>query len=283
MIGRRLLLKGLAVMTGDGLVRPMNAPGGGQPVPGIQPGSQGVVNANRVLVGGANGGIFVYDANGVLVDSIVALNGQDPVNGSAVYKGITSYDQGQGLFAELDSAQLSISTITGINRVALLSVITPTSGMQLSGFNGAAVSTLYLIGDAKGSVVVAGVLVAQQPGAIAATPEVWQSLGTLAGYTVTFASFRLAPDGFVDAQILVVGGGANAAQVQFSTVVPAAYRLSLGAATSTAYPLAVNGAYSASTSARAIVATSGAVLISYVANHTQLLSGGFRYPTALVT
>ena len=97
MIGRRLLLKGAAAMTGDGLVRPMNAPGAPDPVPGIQPGARGVVVASRVLILGANGALFAYDVNqptaGELVASITGQQQLDgnPTPGNLALAGITAY------------------------------------------------------------------------------------------------------------------------------------------------------------------------------------------------
>jgi hypothetical protein len=252
--------------------KPANAPDAPAPSPGVQPGtSPGVVTARRVVIFGAGGGMFVYSGSpgaGDLIASIVALNGQDPY-GNAVFKGITSYDPGNGLFAELDSANLSISTIAGINRVALVSVITPTTGMQLSGFNGAAVSTLYLIADAAGSVVVAGVMVAQQPGAIAATPEVWHSLGTLANYTVNRGRFRLTPQGETEFDIDVTSTGANAAVTSFSVTIPAAYR----PAAQRFWPMASTKAIAAGDSPpRALVSSAGVVSVVQTASVSNQLS-----------
>lgn len=61
MIGRRLALKGVLAMTGDGLRRPVNAPPGQAVSPGVQPGvTGGIVLARYVIVTGAGGGVFIY-------------------------------------------------------------------------------------------------------------------------------------------------------------------------------------------------------------------------------
>lgn len=230
-----------------------------------------------LIAGSAGNGLYVYSAApavGDLIASIVAVGGSDPF-GNVTFKGITSYDPGSGLFAELDAAELSISTISGINRVALMSVITPTSGLQLSGFNGAAVSTLYLIGDAAGNVVVAGTLAAQQPGAVAATPESWHPLGTLAGYTVNVARYRLAPwCSSFELDISVLAGGANAGNVSFSnTPLSSPYRLGNGLS-STAYPLRTNRAIVAGdVIPGVVVGSNGGVSISNTPNSAGLLTG----------
>lgn len=54
-------------MSGDGLVPPLNAPPAGQPQPGVQPGVSGqIVVANKVIVFGPGGGIFVYNGTPAL-------------------------------------------------------------------------------------------------------------------------------------------------------------------------------------------------------------------------
>lgn len=68
-------------MTGDGLRRPVNAPAAGQIATGVQPGiSSGIVIANRVIIVGANGGIFVYSgtpAAGNLIATVSSSPGTD--------------------------------------------------------------------------------------------------------------------------------------------------------------------------------------------------------------
>jgi hypothetical protein len=58
MISRREFTMG-ALMAGDGLRRPLNAPPAGIPVPGVQPGSPGIVIAHFIIVTSA-GGVFIY-------------------------------------------------------------------------------------------------------------------------------------------------------------------------------------------------------------------------------
>lgn len=66
---------------GDGLRRPVNAPAAGQIATGVQPGiSSGIVIANRVIIVGANGGIFVYSgtpAAGNLIATVSSSPGTD--------------------------------------------------------------------------------------------------------------------------------------------------------------------------------------------------------------
>ena len=83
-------------MAGDGLVPPLNAPPAGAMTPGVQPGvSQAVVLANKVIVFGANGGIFVYSgtpALGNLITSIAGAAGIDNV-GNAYLRGVVTYQE----------------------------------------------------------------------------------------------------------------------------------------------------------------------------------------------
>jgi Right handed beta helix region len=73
---------------------PMNAPGAGQPGIGVQPGvSNAVVTANKVIIFGSGGGLFVYSgtpAYGNLIQSITASAGTDPY-GNSYLGGDTSY------------------------------------------------------------------------------------------------------------------------------------------------------------------------------------------------
>lgn len=82
-------------MASSGLVPSMGAPRGRQPVPGITPGATpGVVTANRVVVFGKGGGIFVYNgavAFGNLIEtSGIAVAGTDQP-GNFYFAGSTTY------------------------------------------------------------------------------------------------------------------------------------------------------------------------------------------------
>ena len=94
MIGRRLLMKGLLAMSGDGLVAPMNAPGGGQPVPGVQPGAPGAP-IPRLIIAGPSGQMLIYDqappAAGHLIGSSTSNIGTDS-KGNNYLGGATTYD-----------------------------------------------------------------------------------------------------------------------------------------------------------------------------------------------
>jgi hypothetical protein len=81
--------------------------------------------------------------------------------------------------------------------------------------------------DAAGNAFGAGYtgqVKAFHPGVTPAAVETWQSLGTLAGYTVNIGRFRLTPDNELELDIKCAGGGAQAQTVTFSVTLPAAYR-----------------------------------------------------------
>lgn len=88
------LLAGMPAMTSGDLERgrPLNAPPGAPLVPGVQPGSPGVVFARRVIIGGPNDGLFVFSgtpAFGNLAVSITA--GAGTILGNAYLAGETTY------------------------------------------------------------------------------------------------------------------------------------------------------------------------------------------------
>lgn len=121
MISRRALLKGTAL----GAIIPAGDPGrnraplrrGGLPparpeqrydLPGpaaIPTGSRDVVTARLIVVKGAgppNGGVFLYDASGNLVDSMATATGPGPSGGTA-QRGIFNYSPATGARAGLDN------------------------------------------------------------------------------------------------------------------------------------------------------------------------------------
>jgi hypothetical protein len=88
-----MLLGGLPLRMSDGLSQPVNAPPANTMQLGVQPGtSPSVVTANRVIVFGANGGIFVYNTSGQLVASITATPVTDPIDGNTTKPILTVYD-----------------------------------------------------------------------------------------------------------------------------------------------------------------------------------------------
>ena len=131
-------------MAGDGLVRPMNAPGGGQPVPGVQPGDKGLVIANVVVVAGKNGRLLVYSgtpALGNLIASISAVDGTDNF-GNVIIAGITAYQpNGSG-------GHLALSKLQNGNVDVSSSDTSSLGGMSTTGATGPGRSTLALATEA---------------------------------------------------------------------------------------------------------------------------------------
>jgi hypothetical protein len=83
-------------MAGDGLVRPLNAPPGITPAPGVQPGSTAVTIAHYVIVFGAGGGVFVYSGTPAKGNPPIAsiTGGSIDPYGNTVETGIASNGTG---------------------------------------------------------------------------------------------------------------------------------------------------------------------------------------------
>jgi hypothetical protein len=130
---RRAFAIGGAAMIGDGLVRPVNAPPGQGRSLGIQPGvTGGVVVANKVIIAGPGGGLFVYSGtpkNGNLIYSISATADTDPY-GNAYRSGATSYASST-TFVQVDTGSIQFQTPFGN---ALIDLTSGASGeLQITG------------------------------------------------------------------------------------------------------------------------------------------------------
>jgi hypothetical protein len=101
-------------VTSDGLVRPLNAPGGATTPIGIQPGAPSAIIANRVVVfGNGASGIFVYDgtpAYGNPPVDFISLSPVDPYKNLLPEVGIVSWDTAQGTMAALVNGALILDT-----------------------------------------------------------------------------------------------------------------------------------------------------------------------------
>lgn len=92
-------------------------PGRPQPSPAVGPSSATVVRANRVIVTGPNGGIYVYSgppASGNLIESIGIVSGTnfDPFHLNAVLPGDTRYhNNGAGVFVAQQSTQSLVADL----------------------------------------------------------------------------------------------------------------------------------------------------------------------------
>jgi hypothetical protein len=102
-------------------------------------------------------------------------------------------------------------------------------------------------------------LAAQQPGSPNRTPEVWHSLGAVAGTgcTVLQARYELSPDGnfcVIDIALLAAAGGSIAGTYTFANTLPAAYQSPLAGLR--IYPLPFNAAITTATQ-NSIIAVDG--------------------------
>ena len=213
MIGRRLLLKGLgAMMAGDGLKQPMNAPRPGQPVPGIQPGAQTpVVIANRVIVFGPSGtvtGLFVYAPGttpgpGNLPIASISDSATDPF-GNPIVPVITSYGSGT------NKAQL--------NQASLILTGTPATNMTTIAENGVGGFAPGLrITTSSGRVYApngfGGNIVAEDPN-VPGQAETWHSITPINGWaTVNALRHRLGADNRVYLDGVADGSAATAGTI----------------------------------------------------------------------
>ena len=116
----------------------------------------------------------------------------------------------------------------------------------------------------------------QQPGAANATAEVWHSLGTLTGFSVTEGRYRLVTENEVEIDIDVTGSGTHAASVAWSTTLAAAYR----PAVNHTQPLSTNrNVVAGDGNQRFTLDTTGVVTVLFpVANTTNAYRGCARVP-----
>jgi hypothetical protein len=114
-----------------------------------------------------------------------------------------------------------------------------------------------------GTLIVTGTITAT--GGTPGTPtlirtDAWQSLGTLAGYTVVIGRYRLTTDNCVELDIKVTGSGTQATTVTFANTLPAAYQ---PATQHDSLPMGTTRAVTAGDiSPRLLVSTAGAVTVN---------------------
>jgi len=239
-----------------------------------------VITAAKVVVAGPNGGVFIYSgapAFGNLVSTDVAVGGTDPF-GNTYLPGKTEYSVSViaphkvtaiNIFQSTISWQTapnpggSFGAISSINAVSQSVVGLPPLSMTIGqGNTGEAVTFA--------DPVVAPV-VATAPGTGVA--ESWHSLGTLAGYTITRAQYRLNVMGEVEFDISVNATGVNALNVNFSTTLASPY-LPLA---SYIQPLATNLAIASWTASppRIGITSGGVVTHSFMTNQPSGSNVGF--------
>ena len=192
-------------MTGDGLQAPMNAPGGGQPIPGIQPGDEPVTIANRVYIVGPGGGMFVYNptqAKNNLVETAGITGAMKDKFGNTILPGDTLYMNQGGTYYALQIAG-------GAGSVPLVHWwVSPTDqtgtyttlfvvGLAVSaGLNGIDLGSAAAF--ANPPQCFSNPLFAQNPVTPGSGAETWHNIIPDAGWTVaTSLRYKLLPDGLV--------------------------------------------------------------------------------------
>ena len=161
-----MMLGGGAAVAGDGLVRPVNAPPGRPMAPGIQPGVTGpVVTANRVVVFGKGGGIFVYNgavAFGSLIEtSGIAVAGTDQP-GNFIFAGSTTYQLSGGIWYAVNTSGPAITIYTAASPAGPW-----TAAGNISGLNGQlvlATGAFNSLGVQMVLTLAAGLISLAQPG-----------------------------------------------------------------------------------------------------------------------
>lgn len=222
---------------------------------------------------------------GTLAFSVSEAPGTDPY-GNAVLAGFASYESTTAMqvSSDLPSAGHRVALWTAASQAGpwteqvhmeLSSATFSFRGGQLQAIAGASVaggtSTDTL--DVTGAVTATGGT-ASSPTLI--TTDTWQTLGTLAGYTVNTGRFRLTPHGETELDVSVTAGGANAASTAFSVTLPAAYRPT---GSNRSVPMATTLAPSAATAwPHLVVATTGVVSVVQQASDTATLGVNVAIP-----
>jgi hypothetical protein len=198
MIGRRAALKVMMLMTGDGLVKPVNAPAGQATPIGVQPGASGILIARKVIVVGDAGGIFLYAPTpgpGNLIASIAAEAGTDQYGNS--YPG--------GILGELQTNEIQF-----LNSGAVVG--------QLAPIGSGAAPPLTLLG--LPFVSQAGT--AANPSVL--STDVWHSMGLLNGWANAAGNvtcqYRLVASPPNSVEVIGVLNAAAATAVTFFTLPP---------------------------------------------------------------
>lgn len=145
------------------------------------------------------------------------------------FRGTITLTLANGTILVINGNYIQFFKPDGVTAVGLIQPMDPVNGgLAVFGQNGPASSALYLIADANGSVVTPGQLVANEPGQVAGTPEVWHSLGTAGatGCTLNQGRYRKTADGETEIDIALTAGagGSTAGTYTWSNTLPAAYQ-----------------------------------------------------------
>lgn len=112
--------------------------------------------------------------------------------------------------------------VTAAGQIAVLS--SSNGGLSIAGQHGPLASPLYLLADAAASVVIPGSLVANEPGAVAATPETWHLMTLKNGWAAVAGSvankYQLVGSPPRNVEIIGSLSGAAATAPIFATLPP---------------------------------------------------------------
>ena len=238
-------------------------------VQGWQIRKDGSAEFNNVTIRGGevvDGTTLIYSPSpgaGNLVASISATGGTDAY-GNTYQAGAVSYTAGGlaglylgalQLFGSADGWQVTTGPVIGGHEsLALFPSLTYGGGLGgkpvYVGFDG----TVYAANPANTAI-----------------NESWHSLGTLAGYTVNLARYRLTALGELEVQVSVTSAGANAATVNFSAALAAAYQ----PASALAQPAISNLAVTLSPF---VEVSGGTVSVHQDPNKAATIQGSWKFP-----
>jgi hypothetical protein len=242
----RLLASGLVQQRGDGLHRPVNAPPPNTRVLGTQPGTTpAVVTANRVIVYGSNGGVFVYAGTPAPGNAPIAWMSDslaDPYGNALKIPGVGS--SGMTGWSALSNGIMYVGTSSDTSVTAARISAPATGEVQITGNVGAADVPALLFFLSKvagggpipviqvGSIIEnCGLTVLGPVNSSSGTPanpslittDAWNAMTLANGWgTPSVASYRLTNDGEVE-----LAGELRQAAAPTSTTVatlPAGYR-----------------------------------------------------------
>jgi len=245
-------------------------------------GAAGVFRGRLVIVFGSGfSGVFVYSpkpGSGNLIASVAAAAGTDPY-GNVYQAGVFSYLGGG--FAGLASGTVTVEASGAVSAGSLSSPsggqLQLDTGLQQGGDTRGQMFVYSLGGSPSGAPLAqlgqSMAIVASHPGG--STAETWQSLGTLSGFTVTRGRYRITPEGEVEFDVVITGGGANAATTSWSNTLPAAYRPAVARAATMATGRAVTAG---DAWPRLTVSTGGTVQVVTVANISLAMNANWNMP-----
>lgn len=292
ILGGMSNFRGLSIANGSLVLPSLHSPGFAQGVAGWTINNDDSAEFNNLTLRGTffgnnhiinSDGEFVYagiPAIGNLIQSITNLlfAGTDP-EGNAIVGGDTLYTTAGGVSYAIRRAGVAVSQV--FTAATQAGPYSPVTGWEILLSNAGLGHEILLSVPGGAQVDISDSAGIQLNGQVTAvggtstkptliTTDGWHSLGTLAGYTINSARYRLTTWGSYELDINVTSLGANTANTIFSVALPAGY----SGGSSTGYPLTANYVLTAGDAhPRLIVASGGGVTVAQTANKSGLITG----------